>query len=230
MRPSNSTNPLPLPPPNPLSLPIGPSARSARQIRRLGGRDRRLEWHRRGGRAQTRSPGTMNNTNLLPNSQSTKLSSSHSPHHLPTISDPSSYQGINVCIVALDDALLKTAHAQLQKDFQSVEIRAIPVNLASDPQSYMSTIISATRDIRVSILINNAGFLLMSFFERRPLEQQIANVECNANAAVRLTHHFYSRMIDQRIHGLITFTSSAACFMVRPLFTIPFCCSAPCPC
>lgn len=124
-------------------------------------------------------------------------------------------QGVNVCIVALDDDLLKSTHAELQKEFPSVELRAVPVNLGSDPEVYMSQVAAATENVPVSILINNAGFLLMGFFEQRPIEQHIANVECNAMAAMRLTHHFYNKMVDQNIKGCITFTSSAAWFMVR---------------
>lgn len=124
-------------------------------------------------------------------------------------------QGVSVCIVALDDDLLKSTHAELQKEFPSVELRAVPVNLGSDPEAYMSKVAAATENVPVSILINNAGFLLMGFFDQRPIEQHIANVECNALAGMRLTHYFYNRMVDQNIKGCITFTSSAAWFMVR---------------
>lgn len=123
-------------------------------------------------------------------------------------------KGINVCIVALDDELLQSTFTQLQEEFQSVEIRAIPVNLGADPEKYMARIAEATDDIQVSILVNNAGFLLMGFFEDKPVEQHMANIECNALSAIRLTHHFYKRMVDQGIKGCITFTSSAVIFMV----------------
>lgn len=123
--------------------------------------------------------------------------------------------------MALDDDLLEGTHAEFQKEFPSVELRKIPVNLGSDPDAYMAKIISATEDVRVSILINNAGFLLMGFFDQRPVEQHIANIECNALAAIRLSHHFYNRMVAQNIKGCITFTSSAAFFLVR-LICRPF--------
>ncbi|CDF39795.1 unnamed protein product [Chondrus crispus] len=125
-------------------------------------------------------------------------------------------QGVNVCIVALDDDLLRITHTELQKEFPSVELRAVPVDLGSEPDAYMAKIATATEDVRVSILINNAGFLLMGFFDQRPMEQHIANIECNALAAMRLTHYFYNRMVNQNIKGCITFTSSAAFFMPAP--------------
>lgn len=120
-----------------------------------------------------------------------------------------------MCIVALDDDLLPITHAELQKGFPSVEIRAVPVNLGADSDKYMTRIAEATDDIQVSILFNNAGFLVMGFFEDKPIEQYMAIIECNALSAIRLTHYFYKRMVDQGIKGCIAFTSSAVMFMVR---------------
>lgn len=120
-----------------------------------------------------------------------------------------------MCIVALDDDLLQRTHTELRKEFPAVEIRAVPVNLGADPDKYMARIAEATNDIQVSILINNAGFLLMSFFEDKPIEQYMAIIQCNALSAIRLTHYFYKRMVDQEIKGCIAFTSSAVMFMVR---------------
>lgn len=123
-------------------------------------------------------------------------------------------QGVNVCIVALDDGLLKETYSQFRKEFRDVEFRAIPVDLGCNPSAYMKAIHRGTADVRVSILINNAGFLLMGFFEKRDADIHLCNVECNALAAIRLTHYFYKRMIRDDIKGCITFTSSAAWFMV----------------
>lgn len=38
----------------------------------------------------------------------------------------------------------------------------------------------------------------------------MANYECNATAAIQLTHHFSNRMINEKLPGLIAFTSSPA--------------------
>lgn len=124
------------------------------------------------------------------------------------------HQGINVFIVALDDDLLWPAHEELQKEFPTVQLRGVPVDLGSNPEAYMGAVAAATQDVPVSILINNAGFLIMDFFERRPVEQHMANMECNAGAAIRLSHYFYKRMVDQGVRGCIAFTSSASGFMV----------------
>ena len=32
----------------------------------------------------------------------------------------------------------------------------------------------------------------------RPLDRQLANMECNAGSAVQITHHFLAQMVSQR--------------------------------
>lgn len=121
---------------------------------------------------------------------------------------------MNVCIVALDDALLKSTHAALRAEYPGVELRAVGVDLGCNPEAYTAKVASATGDVRVSMLFNNAGFLNLCFFEKGAIGRHAANVECNAMAAVRLTHHFYGRMVGEGVRGLVAFTSSAAWFMV----------------
>lgn len=129
-------------------------------------------------------------------------------------------QGIPIVLVALDDAFLPEAVAELARDFPDVAVRPVPVDLSAEPEVYMKAVRDATDDVSVSMLMNNAGFLLMGFFHDRPVAAHVANAECNAMAAVRLTHHFYKRMADEHVKGCITFTSSAALFMVRFFFPV----------
>ncbi|CAN8076970.1 unnamed protein product [Agarophyton chilense] len=125
-------------------------------------------------------------------------------------------QGVNVFIVALDDALLAEKHEQLCKEYPDVEFRPIGVDLGDSHGAYMQEIIKQTEGIDISILINNAGFLVLGFFNEQPIGKYIANLNCNATAAIRLTHHFYSLMVRKNIHGCIMFTSSAAWFLPAP--------------
>ena len=41
-------------------------------------------------------------------------------------------------------------------------------------------------------------YIVTGFFDSQPLEKQLANVECNATAAVALTHHFVGELIKAR--------------------------------
>ena len=125
-------------------------------------------------------------------------------------------QGINCVLVALDDDLLGATFAELSKAFPGVSFRKCGVNLAASDGSYMAPIAECTRDIKVQLLFNNAGYIKTSFFHLSDLGAQLANLECNATSAVRITHHFYQRMMRDGMKGGIVFTSSAAGFIPSP--------------
>ena len=68
----------------------------------------------------------------------------------------------------------------------------------------------------MGLVFNNAGFILTGFFHTVPLDKIRAHLECNAVAAVQITHHFLSRMIENKLRGAIVFTSSASAYMPGP--------------
>lgn len=125
-------------------------------------------------------------------------------------------QNINVVVAALDDKLLGPAVDALRKGYPGVEIVAAPVNLAEKPEVYMKCIRDATDGKPVRIVVNNAGFLRMGYFDEIAVEEHVGNVECNALAAIRITHHFFNKMANEKRGGFIGFTSSAAWFMPAP--------------
>lgn len=127
-------------------------------------------------------------------------------------------QGVNVIMIALDNDMLRDTHAKLQAEFSAVELRAVGVDLGrygDGDLDYMRAIREMTDDVPVSIVFNNAGYLLMGFFERRDADAHVVNLECNSICGVRIIHHFYSRMVAEHIKGCIAITSSAACYLVR---------------
>lgn len=58
--------------------------------------------------------------------------------------------------------------------------------------------------------------MLTGFFHATPVENHLANVNCNALSALLITHHFLNRMYASRRPGLICFTSSAAAYIPSP--------------
>jgi short-subunit dehydrogenase len=125
-------------------------------------------------------------------------------------------QGINVILVALDDELLVSATADLSARFPERRFRPIGVNLSAADGAYMRKIESGTRDVHVSLLFNNAGYMLTGFFHHAPTEKHLANVHCNAISALLITHHFLNRMYASGRPGLVCFTSSAAAYIPSP--------------
>jgi hypothetical protein len=90
----------------------------------------------------------------------------------------------------------------------------------------MEQITSATNDILISIILNNAGYITTGMFADVPLPALMANYECNATCAVRITHHFLNRLLDAGRRGLIGFTSSPAGCMPSPFAAIYGCTKA----
>jgi len=129
--------------------------------------------------------------------------------------------GLNVVLVALDDPLLAKAHQELSTQYAAQQFRAVGVNLGRVDASYdyLPIVAKATDDIDIQILINNAGYLKLSAFIRSPIDQQVANVECNVMSHIKLTHHFMSKMVEKKLRGCITFTSSQTSFFPAPACT-----------
>jgi len=138
-----------------------------------------------------------------------------------SISEKLAQQGLNIVLVALDDELLEKAFKELKSQYAAQEFRKVGCDLGkSDAQyDYMNEITKATKDINVQIIINNAGYLKLSAFIRSPLAAQVANLECNMMSHVKITHHFMSKMVENKLKGCITFTSSQAAFFPAPACT-----------
>lgn len=132
------------------------------------------------------------------------------------IADKLLNQNVNVILVALDDALLKSTVHDFQARYRQLEIRVVRVDLSDlSTKEYMNKIRAASDDVHVGMVFNNAGFLVMGYFEQHSIDTHLRNLMCNATAGVCIIHHFYKRMVERRSKACIVITSSAVCFMVR---------------
>lgn len=133
-------------------------------------------------------------------------------------------QGLNVVMVAKEDDILQASYKELKERFPKVEIRCVGADLSKE--GYMEKIVPSTNDILISIILNNAGYITTGMFADVPLPALMANYECNATCAVRITHHFLNRLLDQGRRGFIGFTSSPAGCMPSPFASIYGCTKA----
>ena len=124
-------------------------------------------------------------------------------------------QGLNVVLVSLDDDMLKVTMKEIKEAYPDLEFRSVGVTF-SPGVPYLDKIKEATKDIEVPIIFNNAGFICTGFMDQTPLGKLLANVECNATAAVNITHHFVELMVKNKQKGCIVFTSSVAGFIPTP--------------
>jgi NADP-dependent 3-hydroxy acid dehydrogenase YdfG len=66
---------------------------------------------------------------------------------------------------------------------------------------------SQTDDIKINIVINNAGYMVTGLFADTDLDKIMCNYECNATSAMKITHHFLNKILDSGKKGLIAFTA-----------------------
>ncbi|CEP15123.1 hypothetical protein [Parasitella parasitica] len=127
-------------------------------------------------------------------------------------------QGLNVVIVALDDAVFAKFKETIAKEFPSVEFRFVGCDL-SEPsgETYLNAVKQATSDIDVQILCNNAGYITTGGYADVAMQREMSNFHTNVTSGLVLTHHFADEMLNKGLKGLITFTSSSAGFIPNPM-------------
>lgn len=128
-------------------------------------------------------------------------------------------QGLNVVVVSLDDPVLKQTMKELQAAYPDLEFRCVPCTF-SPGVNYMDTIKKATKDITIQIVFNNAGFMVTGFLDQTPIEKNLANMECNATAAVNIAQYYCQQLVSSKLKGCIVFTSSVAGFIPTPFASI----------
>lgn len=121
--------------------------------------------------------------------------------------------GHSLVLVARDvDALNKVA-AELRSD--RVTVHVIPADLADAvvPQRLVDEL--AARKIRISVLVNNAGFGWHGPFAKSDVDRQLAMIHVNVTSLVHLTRLLLPSMIAVR-HGRILNVASVAGFLPGP--------------
>mmetsp|Transcript_10073 Transcript_10073/g.20802 ORF Transcript_10073/g.20802 Transcript_10073/m.20802 type:complete len:337 (-) Transcript_10073:228-1238(-) len=126
-------------------------------------------------------------------------------------------QGLNVVVVSLEDEFLKATMKELKAKYPQQEFRPVGVTFAPGVD-YMAQIKAATQDITkdITILFNNAGFMVTGFLDQAPIGKLLANMECNATACLNISHYFVQEMVKNKSKGCIVFTSSVAGFIPTP--------------
>ena len=136
-----------------------------------------------------------------------------------SLAESMALQGLNVVLVSLPDKHLEKAEAELKAAYPDLEFRAVGA-VFDHKTDYMPQIIEATRDIDVQVVWNNAGYIVTGFFDHTTLDAQLANLECNATACVKVTHHFLQKLLSKGQKGTFIFTSSLSGYIPNPFGVI----------
>ena len=120
----------------------------------------------------------------------------------------------NLVLVARNTAALETLATELRRQ-HSIAVEVITADLAqpASPQTIFDTL--KQREIRVDVLVNNAGFGLHGRFAELPLVRQLEIIQVNVAALVALTGLFLPAMIERKRGGILN-VGSVAGFLPGP--------------
>lgn len=133
-----------------------------------------------------------------------------------SIAETMAVQGLNVALQSLpNDKAFDETFSDLKKNFPGQKFIKIETKF-DHKTDYMKEIIEKTKDVDITIIFNNAGYIVTGFFDTNNIEGQIANMECNSTACVKVTHHFLKLMLEKEQKGCIMFTSSVSGYIPNP--------------
>src|SRR5216684_1537339 len=124
----------------------------------------------------------------------------------------------HVVLVARNNDRLATLAAELEKT-HGIRVETIVLELANPGAGGRLAEQLAARDLKIDLLVNNAGFGDQGEFLRLPLARQLEMINLQNATVVELTYKLLPAMIEQRRGGVIN-VSSMAGFQPIPYATI----------
>jgi len=123
-------------------------------------------------------------------------------------------KGYALALVARDQSRLEE-RARLLEARHKVQVTTLPADLAdaSAPKNIFTEL--QRRNIRISVLINNAGSGVYGLFAENALEAELAMLQVNMTSLVHLTKLFLKPMLDAH-EGWILNVASTASFQPGP--------------
>jgi len=124
-------------------------------------------------------------------------------------------KGLNIALAARRRELLDNLADELRSN-NGVECRVIPIDLTES--SACDEVAAAVEDLKVGLLINNAGFGLVDRFHQQEPGLQAKMTILNCVVPVELTEKFLPAMLERKQGGII-FVASTAAYQATPYFT-----------
>lgn len=123
--------------------------------------------------------------------------------------------GLNVALVARRKERLVDLARSLKKD-HGIETKVLPTDLSQ--AGFLADLQKATEDIKIGLLINNAGFGTTGVLLENDLETEIKLLHVNCRAPLILAHA-YGKPMKDRGQGGILFVSSVVGFTAVPFWS-----------
>ncbi|MEZ4826165.1 MAG: SDR family oxidoreductase [Bacteroidia bacterium] len=120
--------------------------------------------------------------------------------------------GFKLILTARRQQQLEALAAELKTNYQT-EARVIEADLSREEEN--QSVMDATRDLDVGLLVAAAGYGTSGDFLKSSLSEELNMLELNCVSLFRLTHHFSLRF-QERGRGGIIFLSSIVAFQGVP--------------
>lgn len=118
----------------------------------------------------------------------------------------------NIILVARRQDRLESLSKELSNSY-GIETRIITADLISDEG--LALVIKKTKDLKVGLLINNAGVEDSGHFLTTSIDKAVDTLAINCKAPLVLTHHFAKKMVERKRGGIL-FMSSLVAFQGTP--------------
>lgn len=127
-------------------------------------------------------------------------------------------QGHNLVLVARRKDRLHELAAELQARF-AIRTKVIGLDLSANGIGEAVKLLLAQEDIRIDVLINNAGFGIFGEFIEQPPERTLDMLRLNVIALTDLTRVFAADMV-KRGHGQILLVASVVAYQASPNYAV----------
>lgn len=121
--------------------------------------------------------------------------------------------GFNLVITGRREAELDSIRTELSENHQ-VEVLPIPGDLSK--RKDVDQLLLDVADLKLGIVILNAGFGTSGLFGKTPLDQEINMLRLNAESLMIAAHHFINTFETKNRKGALVFLSSMVAFQGVP--------------
>jgi len=118
-------------------------------------------------------------------------------------------RGYNVVLVARTELLLEELASELREKYK-VHALVCPADLADPASPQKIKEFCETKQLPVSILVNNAGYAVFGLFESTPLQAQLDMIQVNNHTMISLCHAFIPILKQQQKAYIMNIASTSA--------------------
>ena len=116
-------------------------------------------------------------------------------------------QGFNLVLVARRQERLEQIAGDLKSRYQ-IHIRIASIDL-TEP-NFMASLVQATEDVDLGLIVSNAGSVAMGAFLKRSLEDHQRSIDLNVTAQMKIMYHFAGIFLRKGRGGIIAVSSTAS--------------------